>query len=113
LYYFCLWFVQQSLYSLQTKWFETQTCPDSTIEDATATTIESLAGLFVTFAVISILALLLFAWKKRSTIKHYLCILACRKRWSSQKKDPVIDNFDTISNRSQNYQLHPISEGRF
>ncbi|CAF5099657.1 unnamed protein product, partial [Rotaria sp. Silwood1] len=56
---------------LRQKWFEVQNCPDSS-ETSTAIGIEATSGLFLVFGVISVLSLLLFAWKKRHNIKNYL-----------------------------------------
>jgi hypothetical protein len=42
-------------------------------------TIEKMAGLFITFGIISILAVLLFAWKQRFIIKNYLLKLTHRE----------------------------------
>ena len=58
--------------SLITKWFQGQTCSDSSSDNSTAITISSLAGLFLTFLVITALALLVFLWTKRVIIKDYL-----------------------------------------
>ena len=49
-------------------------CPDSS-ETSTAMTIESMAGLFLIFGIISILSLLLFAWKKRQIARIHLATL--------------------------------------
>ncbi|CAF4191080.1 unnamed protein product, partial [Adineta steineri] len=61
---------QGVLDTLRTKWFEGGDC-SQTDDSGTAMTVESLAGLFLTFGVISILSLLLFVWLKRSVIKDY------------------------------------------
>ena len=45
-----------------------------------------MAGLFLTFAVISILSLLLFVWKKRYIIKKYLLRLFKQKRVYFEKR---------------------------
>jgi hypothetical protein len=42
--------------------------------------IESMAGLFLTFIIISIVAVLLYAWQKRFIIKKYLVILIHLKK---------------------------------
>ncbi|CAF3875615.1 unnamed protein product, partial [Adineta steineri] len=57
--------------TLRTKWFEGGDC-SQTDDTSTAMTVESMAGLFLTFGVISILSLLLFVWLKRSVIKDYI-----------------------------------------
>ena len=60
---------------LRKKWFSSRICPD-TYEIPSALGIESLAGLFLTFGVISILAILLFIWKNRDSIKDYFSKVA-------------------------------------
>ncbi|CAF1174440.1 unnamed protein product [Didymodactylos carnosus] len=67
------------LNNLKVKWFQTQNCPDSS-ETSSAMGIESLVGLFFIFAVISVLSLLLFAWKKRHVIKNYLFTILLKIR---------------------------------
>lgn len=67
-----------ALDNLRKKWFSSQICPDTYVIPS-ALGIESLAGLFLTFAVISILAVLLFLWKTRDTIKDYLLQAAHRR----------------------------------
>jgi ABC-type amino acid transport substrate-binding protein len=65
--------------ALKTKWFQTNGCSVSS-DISTAMTIESMAGLFLTFAIISILAVFLFAWTKRFIIKKYLLTFEHIKR---------------------------------
>ena len=67
-----------ALDNLRKKWFSSQICPDTYVIPS-ALGIESLAGLFLTFAVISILAVLLFLWRTRDTIKDYLLQAAHRR----------------------------------
>lgn len=69
-----------ALDSLRTKWFGENKCPD--VEEAsTAMGIESLSGLFLTFAVICILSVLLFMWGKRRDIRDYFLEFAHRKNF--------------------------------
>ncbi|CAF4098787.1 unnamed protein product, partial [Rotaria sordida] len=63
---------------LRQKWFQAKTCSDSS-EISTAIKIEAISGLFLVFGVISILSLLLFAWRKRHNIKNCLFPLMSRK----------------------------------
>lgn len=49
---------------LRQKWFKVNNCYKSS-DTSTEMIIESMSGLFLTFGVICILSLLLFAWKKR------------------------------------------------
>ncbi|CAF1093486.1 unnamed protein product [Rotaria sordida] len=65
---------------LTLKWFQTNNCPDSSGALATDSMgIEAMSGLFVTYAVITILSLLLFAWTKRFLIKDIILKLMRRK----------------------------------
>ncbi len=66
-----------TLDNLRTKWFANQICPDVD-NTPTAMDIASLAGLFLTFAVIGILSILLFMWRTRCTIIDYLLDVAHR-----------------------------------
>ncbi|CAF4369197.1 unnamed protein product, partial [Rotaria sordida] len=62
---------------LKRKWFQTSSCPDLSVT-STSAAIETMSGLFLTFAMISILSLLLFAWKRRFIIRNYLWKRICR-----------------------------------
>ncbi len=64
---------------LRRKWFETNGCSHLSTK-FNATTIESMAGLFLTFGVISLLSLLLFVWTKRFILKDFLLTLIHRKK---------------------------------
>ena len=65
---------------LRTKWFLNQICPG--VDDPpTAMDIGSMAGLFLTFAIISILSVLLFMWRTRLIILDYLLNIAHRKHF--------------------------------
>jgi ABC-type amino acid transport substrate-binding protein len=69
-----------ALDELKRRWFQTNNCSRSSSSSTfTSMTIEAMAGLFITFGVISILAVLLFAWKQRFIIKNYLLKLINRK----------------------------------
>ena len=50
--------------NLRRKWFQAKNCPDSSTTPI-AIEIESLFGLFVTFAVFVVVSLFLFAWRLR------------------------------------------------
>ena len=75
-----------SLDDLTRKWFSAKTCVDSSAANtSTSIKIEAVAGLFLTFAVISILAVILFLWLKRLAIKHYLKSIGNRKNLPPQQ----------------------------
>ncbi|CAF4585487.1 unnamed protein product [Rotaria sp. Silwood1] len=88
---------------LKLKWFQIYNCPDSSdLSTATSMGVTTMAGLFVTFGVISLLSLLLFAWTRRFLIKDILFKLMNRnnslveqqvsntKRSSKTRKDSRI-----------------------
>jgi len=57
--------------NLREKWFTNSSC-STTVDSSTALGIEDLAGLFLTFAVVCVLSILLFFWIKRRIIKERL-----------------------------------------
>jgi ABC-type amino acid transport substrate-binding protein/ABC-type branched-subunit amino acid transport system substrate-binding protein len=88
---------------LRTKWFDATNCsqsPDSSNTD-TAMTIESMAGLCLTFGIIYILAVLLFTWQKRLIIKDYLLRLI-QKKSIDEEASAAKDSIDTISEHLSN-----------
>jgi ABC-type amino acid transport substrate-binding protein len=75
--------------SLRTKWFLNQICPN--VDDTPAAMdIGSLAGLFLTFAIICILSVLLFMWRTRHTIADYLLDIAHRKQFLTHIRRSMI-----------------------
>ncbi|CAF5016058.1 unnamed protein product, partial [Rotaria sp. Silwood1] len=88
---------------LKQKWFEAQNCPDSS-QTSTAIGIEATSGLFMVFGVISILSLLLFAWRKRHNIKNYLFRLISLKNSSAKTKDSMDRRSGETSEHSQNHE---------
>ncbi|CAF2663929.1 unnamed protein product [Rotaria sp. Silwood2] len=69
---------------LKRKWFEGSLCQQSfSSYTYTSMNITAMSGLLFTFATISILSLVLYAWTNRFIIKSFLCILA-------RGKDPSI-----------------------
>jgi hypothetical protein len=90
-----------ALNDLQRKWFSVNTCGGSSdTNTADSIAIESVAGLFLTFLVISILALILFVWLKRHMIIKYLQALKSRKNSSSEQA-----NADENRPDSNNHEL--------
>ena len=71
--------------NLKQKWFQKRICPQSS-ETPTAMKVESMGGLFLTFAVISILSMLLFAWSKRKFFSDRFFKLVCQTKPSGKKK---------------------------
>ncbi len=85
---------------LRAKWFQGNLCSQSSGSSSTAMTIESMAGLFLTFLIISIIAILLFVWKRRFIIKDSLLTFARRKNLLSPKNVSSIEGpseFSSIS----------------
>jgi hypothetical protein len=67
-----------ALDTLRSKWFVESICPD-TPDTPTCMGIESSSSLFLTFAVISILSVVLFVWRKPYQIRDYLLAVTNRK----------------------------------
>jgi ABC-type amino acid transport substrate-binding protein len=72
---------------LKRKWFQINSCQDS-IEAPPGIEINALSGLFLTFGIISVLSLLLFAWEKRCVVKHTLCN-CCHQEKMIFRKEPT------------------------
>ena len=73
-----------ALDDLTTKWFLTDRCAGSA-QAPPAMSIKSMAGLFLTSGIISILAVLLFLWINRFILRNYLLIV--RRSWKLLTKD--------------------------
>ena len=54
---------------LKVKWIQTKNCPDSS-QTSTAMEIKSMSGLFMIFVVITLISIILYAWKKRHFIQN-------------------------------------------
>ena len=76
-----------ALGDLQRKWFQTSICGD-TVDNTTGMGFETLSGLFLTFAIMCVLAVLFFTWGKRLEVKDFLLKRAGRKRFSLPEKMP-------------------------
>jgi hypothetical protein len=87
-----------ALDDLRSKWFQGSSCSQSS-DSSTAMTIESMAGLFLTFGIICVLAGILFIWTKRSIIKGYLLTLMCRKKLLAELNvSPTTNSIESTSN---------------
>ena len=76
-----------ALDDLKKKWFEKNICQDSSSSDtSTSITLDSMGGLFFTFAVITLISILLFLWTKRFIIMKRL------RNWSTRKTFMVSEN---------------------
>ncbi|CAF1226955.1 unnamed protein product [Rotaria sp. Silwood1] len=95
-----------ALDDLKRKWFQTSSCPDTSVA-STSTAIETMSGLFLTFAMISVLSLLLFAWKKRFIIQNYLWKRLCRKVSLAFQDTSTIRHSTEISKYSES--TNPVS----
>ncbi len=62
---------------LKSKWIDTKSCPAPS-QISSAMEIESMSGLFLVFAIICSLSILLFIWKKRQIMKDRLATLVNR-----------------------------------
>jgi ABC-type branched-subunit amino acid transport system substrate-binding protein/ABC-type amino acid transport substrate-binding protein len=93
------------LNKLRTKWFSASTCAQLP-DDSTAMTLESMAGLFLTFALICVLALLLFMWQKRIIIKNFILSLIYGK--TSYVKEDVNVKEDSTTTISQQLSIQNV-----
>ncbi|CAF0896820.1 unnamed protein product [Adineta steineri] len=80
---------QGLLDNLRAKWFGGGDC-SQTDDSSTAMTVESMAGLFLTFGAISILSLLLYVWLKRKVIINYFRAHKRRRTSIITPTSPVI-----------------------
>jgi ABC-type branched-subunit amino acid transport system substrate-binding protein/ABC-type amino acid transport substrate-binding protein len=90
---------------LKRKWFPTNNCP-ATASTSISMGVDTLSGLLLIFAVISVLSWFLFAWQKRFVIKDHLIArgdlktslpkkrASTRNRWKKQFKP--LDNSEVI-----------------
>jgi hypothetical protein len=85
---------------LKRKWFPTNNCP-GTASTSISMGIDTLSGLLLIFAVISILSWFLFAWQKRFVIKEYLTD-------RGYLKTSLVKNAASTRNRSKK-QLKPLN----
>ncbi|CAF0899854.1 unnamed protein product [Rotaria sordida] len=97
---------------LKRKWFQTNSCPDLSVT-STSAAIETMSGLFLTFAMISILSLLLFAWKRRFIIRNYLWKRLCRKISLTFPNTSTIRRSTEISKYSESSKPVPSAEACF
>ncbi|CAF2846810.1 unnamed protein product [Rotaria sp. Silwood2] len=89
---------------LRAQWFQKKECPSSS-ETSTAMHIDSLGGLFLIFAVITFLSLLLFIWSKQFIFINYLLMLVDRKKSLFQKKTSMVKYSNETSIYTQNPAL--------
>ncbi|CAF1344135.1 unnamed protein product [Adineta ricciae] len=57
---------------LKSKWFQTNNCTSSSTDTPMKLTLGALAGLFIVFAVVSALSMLMFLWVKRRALLRYV-----------------------------------------
>ncbi|CAF1234204.1 unnamed protein product [Rotaria sordida] len=86
---------------LRQKWFQKRNCP-SLNGISVSMEINSMSGLFLIFALITFLSLLLFIWSKRFIIKDNLFNLLHRKRFSLKKKVNIIKYSNKTSDNTKN-----------
>ena len=78
---------------LRKEWFETQSC-EAAVEASVAMKVESMAGLFLTVGLITLVALVVFIWTKRANIVHCLVSTIDRRRRSVQNPEPSTGSSD-------------------
>lgn len=85
------------LNTLRKKWFDGTVCSDSdSSNDSTATTIDSLSGLFLIFGILLILSFFLHIWETRHEISNYILEWARRMKISKKKDEKITDHQITI-----------------
>ncbi|CAF1278597.1 unnamed protein product [Rotaria magnacalcarata] len=77
------------LEELREEWFQVKNCPPS-YETSTSKHVDSMLGLFLVFAIITFLALLLFIWSNRPSYKNYLYKVLDKKKSLYQIRIPFI-----------------------
>jgi hypothetical protein len=82
--------------NLRKKWFQTGKC-DHSGPPPSAMRIESMAGLFLIFGIITVLSLLPLVWSKRSIIKNYFLTLKTRIYEVSRVKHSSTSHSDQSS----------------
>ncbi|CAF0924736.1 unnamed protein product [Rotaria sp. Silwood1] len=89
---------------LKRKWFQISSC-SGTSDIPAGMAMDTMSGLFLTFAVISALSLLFFLWTKRFTMKAYLFKLAGCNYSLFEKSTSMVKFTSETSERSQHSQL--------
>ncbi|CAF4495925.1 unnamed protein product [Rotaria sp. Silwood2] len=97
--------------TLQRKWFQSQNCPVSSTSTSTAMDIPSMGGLFIVFAVIIALSLLLFAWKRG--IKYRLYSVPCCNKFLVKMNHSVTKRSSKPSEPAEKNQVSPHELRRF
>ncbi|CAF1452556.1 unnamed protein product [Didymodactylos carnosus] len=102
-----------ALDNLYKTWFETSTCAASSSVVSVGVPLQAMGGLFLTFVVISVLSLLLFAWTRRFTIKNYLT--RPHPKTSSGQEHVTMErpSIITSSKRPQNSESTASAEHHF
>ncbi|CAF5079811.1 unnamed protein product, partial [Rotaria sp. Silwood1] len=76
------------------KWFAVRNCPDSETTTSNAMNIEAVGGIFIIYAVIYILSIVLFLWIKRFSVKNVLFKSKSRKKFQNKRKYSTKTNSD-------------------
>jgi hypothetical protein len=95
-----------ALDNLKNKWFQANGCAISS-QIPTGMTIQSMAGLFLTFGIISILAFLLFLRKNRLRIKTYLRSIELLFKENIKRSNPISSTRSSIPNFSSSTIMYP------
>ncbi|CAF2589145.1 unnamed protein product [Rotaria sp. Silwood2] len=89
---------------LRETWFQKKGCPNI-YERSTAMYIDSMSGLFLIFAIITVLSLLLSIWTKRYIVKNFLSQLFGQRKLLFQNKISMVKRLSKTSNYTQNSKL--------
>jgi ionotropic glutamate receptor len=95
-----------ALDNLKNKWFHANGCTTSS-QIPTSMTIQSMAGLFLTFGIISILPFLLFLRKNRLRIKTYLRSIELLFKENIKRSNPISSTRSSIPNFSSSTIMYP------
>ncbi|CAF0786310.1 unnamed protein product [Adineta ricciae] len=91
--------------NLKMKWFQTSICPDTT-DTPTTIEVQSVSGLFAAFAVVVVLSLILFAWRKRHVLKNCSNL---SNQFVFRKRTYDLNQSNSSSNHQQNQNTLALS----
>ncbi|CAF3954175.1 unnamed protein product, partial [Rotaria sp. Silwood1] len=87
------------------KWFAVRNCPASETTTSHAMDIEPVSGIFIIYAVICILSIVLFLWIKRRSIKNVLFKSKSRKKFQNRRKHSTKTKAEENSQQGENHQM--------
>ncbi|CAF4259918.1 unnamed protein product, partial [Rotaria sordida] len=88
-------------------------CPDSQTTTSNAMGVEAVGGLYIIYAVIYILSIVLFLWIKRLSVKSVLFNSKLRKKFQNKRKYSTRTNSEKNSQQRENHQMALQNCGHF